>query len=467
LVGLRYTYWSSLFLKEENELVKSLFLKILGSVIAALAVIFVYAFLHEGGHALAAVLAGARVTAFDLNFITGSPHVSWQGIVSPAWRAFIAISGPLLPYIVWLISLISLRKHKSTTTRTGLLVVSVVTISSLLPQVVIPVLFMRGVDLWGEDIVGFISYSRFHPLAVATTFAVVVGMSIWLAVKLLRPLELISARMAFRSTGPISTRQRLLTVAVVLVIILGALPIMTRLTSGNRPRYPKEYDARVQTGFSNFARDWTTIYEFEVEETRVYDMVYSLHTSAPTTLRLVTDSPQGMVFTGKNYMVLCEDAASVSFAQFMGYALLPGNYRLEVETTDRAGSIELYVSSKDVTPEYAKFLTILDALNEGTFTATTYQEEGYELVYQGLLAECEDKLLYALDTAQRPLQVSAFVSGPYEDLTVTYVDGDDRQPILSNSRATTGFGINPRAAQGKLMLTSSAATGEVYIYVKR
>lgn len=445
-------------------------LKILGGISAGLAVIFIYTLLHEGGHAIAVLLLGARVTAFDLNFITGSPHVGWEGLVTPAGRAFIAVSGPVFPVLVWLLSLSLLRWKKAVAVRLGLFVASIMVISSLLPQIISPVLYMRGLDLRGEDIVGFIIYSGLHPLVVSGVFAIVVAMMVWLVSKLIRPLELVKTPWEqFRALGPVSYRHRLMTGAVILLIVLIAFPIMVRLTTTdrNQPRFPKEYDAKVTTDFSNFDNKWTSIYGFTVDDTKVYDMVYSLKASAPTSLRLVTDSPKGIVFTGKDYMFLCEEATSLSFAQFSGFGLYPGNYRLEVKTTDKTGSIEMYVSSKEPTPDHLYFLSIMDDLNQGTFVAEDYQEEGYELVYQGPLEACENKLLYSFNTGGLPFQVSAFIAGAYEEFTITYVDRDGKRPLLANSRATMGFGISPRSALVEFQLSSTAATGEVYIYVKR
>jgi len=459
------------FFLEVNSLMnKKNYFRIISSVVAGLAVILIYTLLHEGGHAIAALLVGARITAFDVNFVTGSPHVAWEGFVKPAGRAFIAVSGPVFPVIVWLLSLSILRWHKAVAVRLGLFVASLMVISSLLPQVIIPVLYMRGLDLRGEDIVGFIIYSGLHPLVVSGLFALLVAILVWLVSKLIRPLEIVKAPWEqFRSAGPVSIRHRLMTGAMLLVIVLIAFPMVARLTTSNRhqPRFPKEYDAKVTRDFSNFANTWTSIYEFIVDELKVYDMVYSLQASAPTSLRLVTDSPKGIVFTGKDHMVMCEDATSLAFAQFLGFGLYPGNYRLEVKTTDKTGSIDMYISSKNPTPDHLYYLSIMDKLNQGTFVAEDYKEEGYELVYQGPLEACEDKLLYSINTAGRPFPVSVFVAGTYEELTITYVEKDSKQPILTNSRATMGFGITPREASGEILLPSTAAIGEVYVFLKR
>jgi len=335
--------------------------------------------------------------------------------------------------------------------------------------VVIPVLYMRGVYLPGEDIVGFVTHSGLHPVVVGGAFAILIVVSVILVLKLLQPLELVTAGLArLRASGPVTPSQRVLTAVVMIIVLASATSIMARVTgSSNRLRFPKEYDARVQVDFANFSSEWSTIYEFDVHEIRVYDLVYSLYTSAPTSLRLVTDNPEGLVFTGRDYIVLSEGATNLSFAQFMGYALNPGSYRLEVKTADKDGRIELYVSSRDITAEYQGFLDILDALNQGSFTVETYQAEGYELVYQGALEACEDKLLYTIGSTISSLQVSAFVAGAYDELTIAYVEGDLSQSILTDSRATMGFGIYPRAAQGKLVLSATAAAGEVYVYIKK
>ncbi len=67
---------------------------------SAFLVILASAFLHKGGHALAVLVQGGQVTAFSVNFISGSPHIRYTGEFSNLGRAIVSIAGPIFPILV-------------------------------------------------------------------------------------------------------------------------------------------------------------------------------------------------------------------------------------------------------------------------------------------------------------------------------------------------------------------------------
>lgn len=63
--------------------------------------VYLYTFLHEGGHALVILLSGNAITAFNLNFFDLSAHVEMTGQFPPAGAALNYLAGVALPLLLW------------------------------------------------------------------------------------------------------------------------------------------------------------------------------------------------------------------------------------------------------------------------------------------------------------------------------------------------------------------------------
>jgi len=443
--------------------------KVIAIVIISFVIVFIYTFFHEAGHALAAILSGGRITSFDVNFLTGNPHIRYSGVTRIGAQAFIAIAGPLFPFVLWLVSLGWMRRVRhNITTRMVFLMVSIQALATLLANAVLPLLHMQGVALGGEDVVKFLTLAGIHPLIVSVLFFTLLLSSGWLVFSLLRPIDLLEYLKQMRGAHT-TPRERVVLIAAGLLMVIGAVSVVARVTSGNGNSFkaPKDYDTRLQVSFTGLSSEWNTLQEFSVSNTKEYDFVYALRVNAHTTLRLVTDNPEGILYTDKEQVVLCESAISLTQAQFTGYALLPGNYRLEVKTEDKSGHIDMYISSRELDAEHASFLTLLQELKAGLFVAEDYRDDGFELVYQGSLEDVSDKTIYSLGDLKGSIAFTVLVSGAFDNVTVQYTDSQLVQPILTNTRATVGFGVTPRVSQGQLVLTSSRAEGQVYVFIKR
>ena len=248
--------------------------------------------------------------------------------------------------------------------------------------------------------------------------------------------------------------------------VLLLLPVVSNMAG--RPRFPSEYDFRVQVTFSGMESGWNTVHEFEVDEVAVYDMVYALRTREPSAVRLVTDRPGGILYTGREYIMLSETDSALPFAQFTDFALEAGSYRLEVRSDDSGGRLELYASSREVSENQRRLVDLLQRLDQGLFSPEDYSDEAYEMIYRGKLADVTDEVVGVVDTSQTGLlQLSVFVMGQHDQVTIHYVEDNVRRQVLTNVRATIGYGFRPNAASGRVVLSSTAAEGEVVVFVKR
>ena len=131
-----------------------------------LVILLVYTVLHEGGHALVAILAGAPVREFNINFFNISAHVGLTSDVKPSWLPPFDIAGIGIPLLVWLVLVLATSKNTSWILRIVKFFSSVIVLFSLLPWIVIPFLIMAH-NLPNDDSTSFIIHSGIYPPLVA------------------------------------------------------------------------------------------------------------------------------------------------------------------------------------------------------------------------------------------------------------------------------------------------------------
>lgn len=135
-------------------------------LILALFCLFLYTFLHEGGHALAGVLAGAELTGFNINFLDFSAHVSLAGELTQAEKAVNAVAGVGLPLSVWLVFILAVPRRTNFALESIKLAGTMMFLSTLLAWVVLPLVYRSG-DFPADDVTDFLIHSGAAPLGVA------------------------------------------------------------------------------------------------------------------------------------------------------------------------------------------------------------------------------------------------------------------------------------------------------------
>ncbi len=127
--------------------------------------LFLYTFLHEGGHALAGVLAGAKLTGFDINFLDFSAHVRLTGEFTPAEKVANTLAGPGLPLLVWLVFILVVPKRTNFALESIKLAATMMFLSTLLAWVILPLVFASG-QFPPDDVTDFLIRSGAAPLGV-------------------------------------------------------------------------------------------------------------------------------------------------------------------------------------------------------------------------------------------------------------------------------------------------------------
>lgn len=140
--------------------------KILLFLVLALFCLFLYTFLHEGGHALAGALSGGIVTGFSVNFLDFSAHVSLSGGFTPAEAVTTTLAGPVLPLLVWLVFILIVPKRTNFALESIKLAATMVFLSTLLAWIILPSVYLSG-QFPRDDVTDFLMQSGTPALGLA------------------------------------------------------------------------------------------------------------------------------------------------------------------------------------------------------------------------------------------------------------------------------------------------------------
>ena len=108
-------------------------------LILLLAVALLYTTLHEGGHALAGLAFGGKVSDFNVNFFNlSAPHVNIDGTFTPSRHAVINVSGAGLPLLVWFLLMLLLPKRSGFVLQWTKIIFTMGTLNTLLAWIILP-----------------------------------------------------------------------------------------------------------------------------------------------------------------------------------------------------------------------------------------------------------------------------------------------------------------------------------------
>lgn len=433
------------------------------TVIILLFVIFSYTLLHEGGHAVAVLLQGGQVTVFNINFITSSPHIQYRGDFSDMERAIVSIAGPLVPFLVWLPLVILLPRLRRSILQGTLLIYSMMIVGSLIPNIVLALLYWQGRVYPGEDVVRFLEFSGAHPLATAGLFLILTLFAVWYLLFVGKVVSLVRHWQKYfkSSVSPFVALHIGISVFVLSLVVAISLLLQS---SAPHTFDLSSYDFAFDLSFKDINQEDTVIYQFSIEDPMSYDMAYALTTQDVVRLQLVNISGTGFLYRDGDVLEIYEGRGPLLNAQFTGFILQEGEYLIEIATEDRKGDLQVGISLNELEPAQQEYLDLLEAVQQRTFTTETYQDEGYSLLYHEPLIQGQDIVIYELSPRTSSYYVSVFVVGDYEELSLVYVDEKRRWPLLMNRDTTIGFGLPPSSYSGELLLSVTGTSGEIYLY---
>jgi len=144
--------------------------------------LYLYTFLHEGGHALVAIMCGGKICKFVLGL---NAHVETTGASFTLFSEALFISmGVLLP-VIFLIIVLAIYKPQIEYTFYhifyGILSLSIT--SSLLAWVIIPFIALFTLPPTGDDVTRFLDITDLYPLTVLFTAVLIIVALVFLIYK--------------------------------------------------------------------------------------------------------------------------------------------------------------------------------------------------------------------------------------------------------------------------------------------
>ncbi|MGB7537953.1 MAG: hypothetical protein WBM17_05405 [Anaerolineales bacterium] len=127
--------------------------------------LFLYTFLHEGGHALGGILSRGTVTGFNVNFLDFSAHVSLAGGFTQAETVANTLAGPGTPLLTWLVFILVVPKRTNFALESVKLAATMMFLSTLLAWVILPLVYVSG-EFPRDDVTDFLIHSGAAPLGV-------------------------------------------------------------------------------------------------------------------------------------------------------------------------------------------------------------------------------------------------------------------------------------------------------------
>ena len=150
---------------------------------SALLSIFLYIILHEGGHMIVMLSAGATIT--DFSILTA--HVSGVGgNYTNASDLWLQANGALLPVIVSFIYMLFYKKEsRSMFYHIFSYMFCLIPVGSLFAWVIIPFVYMQGNAPAGDDVTKFLyNFTHdYHPLLVSAVAVLIIAVGIILMIK--------------------------------------------------------------------------------------------------------------------------------------------------------------------------------------------------------------------------------------------------------------------------------------------
>ena len=155
--------------------------KVLSLLASVMCMLPLYVVLHEGGHALVAVLCGARVTSFSV----AAASMSYQGGRFTALTlSLFHAAGVLLPVLAAVVYMLTYRRQtKSVCYCIVSFMVLLMPMGSILAWVIVPVLSLMGSAPRDDDAAKFIDSSGLSPWAVLLGAVLLLACCLWIAWK--------------------------------------------------------------------------------------------------------------------------------------------------------------------------------------------------------------------------------------------------------------------------------------------
>ena len=281
------------------------------------------------------------------------------------------MGGPVLPLVLVLPVTLILRRTSSALVQGASLLFLVSLLPTTLASAAVALAYGLGSVQHSEDIAKFLLYSGANPYVTATAFLLLFAAVLVFVIRVGRVKEA-AAHVVKALRGSQNERTVMLVGRIVLAVLLFAVAVLV-LRNVIGPSVPVDqplnYHTRLDVNLEEIKPDSVFFYNFHVDEPEVFDFVYSVNAKSELTLRLVSFT-EPFVFSGQNSITMFKEAAPKG--QFTGFTLLEGDYALEV-SPGSAGTLTVYIDSREPSPVDLHYHQILTELTTGLFSSNLWR----------------------------------------------------------------------------------------------
>jgi len=312
----------------------------------ALFVFFVYAFLHESGHAMIGLLSGQSLTEFNVNFWDFSAHVGMVGgKLTQAQLAVRSAAGVTLPLLVWALFISVVPRKANVTLETLKLISSMAFINTLLAWITLPVLFLFG-NAPSDDVTNFLRYSQIPPLLL-TVIAIVLYTAAWILFLskidgLRNEFWLFSKKS--HETLDAATRKTVFAMAsfmTVCLIFVLAFNTSASKNSQNKFSPPQNFIPVAQLDLSKQAYSSETLAQFTLDKPAYVGVFIAVHNINTTYFDLSVSGPNGfnsVILHGEGYNAFQDGG-------LWEKKLNPGTYQIVLTSHQSPGTTSVYLET--------------------------------------------------------------------------------------------------------------------------
>lgn len=429
-------------------------------LVIAIGAIALYTLLHEGAHGIFAVILGGRLTTFNVNFLSGVPRIRYTGDLALWKKAIIALAGPMVPFIIWLMVIMRVKVTSNIIVKKIMLFFSISILGSFIPNIILPILYEGGANVQGEDIVNFIVYSKINSYLISTIMVLLVLLGYLVLCKRLDIKETIKEQIEVNIKK--KAHQIGIIVAVIftpIILVVSTVNVIPTLNTTSSFEVPKEYDKLISIKLDEKNYINSTIYELKVKEPRIYSF-YSIGDSKEI-ISLSIESEINFIGLRKNELKLVDYNGKIQ-SNFMGWYLKEGEYSIKLSSTNNKGYLNMYIESK-VAPN----------IKGGYFDEKIFKGElpeldsGYKLVANENLGNFGEKSIYQFTVDHdKTVQFSIFLTTKEGKATVKLSGDKIEDTLISEYQMyTDGRGSFLKKGKYEITLTSEGCHGKIYLFI--
>ena len=438
-------------------------INILIPLLAGTLIFILYAFIHEGAHALFVIAFGGTLTEFDINILNGYPHVNWAGDIMAFKSAVIDIAGPLLPVVFWFGGLLFINKKRDLLIQKVYLFASIGVLASLIPNVIIPILFELGVDVKNEDIAKFTTKVEINGFIVSIAIAIIFVIGLLSIIKRIN----IKEALLYQVDIPLKSKRHYLwaiTSSIILsvVLIVASINIINKSIGTSNFNVPAKYDYLVNIDLKQMNAGESQVYEFNLDEPMLYDFNVIGDTKETVRVKVIGSTRINELRT--NEMEICSGKGQIN-ANYCNWLLEKGNYKIYLTKEGDIGNIKIYISKRiPEENELAQFHDNTTILN-GDIPKL---EDEFKLVSKEGLSDYANKYIYEFSINQdKNIFFSIFLTTQKGKAIVKLVGkGIEEQLISEYQIRTDGRGVFLKKGIYNLIVSCSDCDGDIFLYVK-